>query len=320
LGGIICGTDTGSITFTGLVDTPGGYTTANALYTTDSDPNSIIETAVVLTEGTNTFNITKGTASLDIAAGSALNVDANLTVESASFINQDVTSDATPTFGGILATASTTLQNFTGVNATTTFATSTDLHLSGGLFISGDYITDFAGTNLSVTAGVLNATGDVFAWTPETAGNATSTLILFDIGLIAASSSITDLDVVNGTTTNATSTNLNVTGQVDFDTLTSALIITGAGGILAEYTGTSCSNQFTRSLSALGAATCETVSLTADVTGTLPIANGGTNATSLGSNMLLTFNGTSVIASSSPTAAMFVLIPPAKVEDALVPV
>lgn len=108
-----------------------------------------------------------------------------------------------------------------------------------------------------------------------------------------------------GTTTNATSTNLTVTNNLIVEPLTSALVITGAGGSLAEYAGTTCTNQFTRALSVLGVATCETVSLTADVTGTLPIANGGTNASAIAPHMLLTFNGTSIVASSTPTAARY---------------
>lgn len=58
-----------------------------------SDP---VWSTLVLTEGANTFNLTLGTAVLDIAAGATLDVNANLTVESASYINQDVTSDASP--------------------------------------------------------------------------------------------------------------------------------------------------------------------------------------------------------------------------------
>jgi hypothetical protein len=46
-----------------------------------------------------------------------------------------------------------------------------------------------------------------------------------------------NFQATNATTTNATTTSFNVTGQVDIDTLTSALIITGAGGILAVYAG-----------------------------------------------------------------------------------
>lgn len=52
---------------------------------------------------------------------------------------------------------------------------------------------------------------------------------------------------------------LTVTGAVDLDTFTSAILLTGAGGDVAEYAGATCTNQFVRSLSALGAATCATV-------------------------------------------------------------
>ncbi len=67
--------------------------------------------ATVFTGGTNTFNITNGTSSLDVASGSALDVNANLTVESASFVNQDLTTDASVTFTGL----SNTNANITAV-------------------------------------------------------------------------------------------------------------------------------------------------------------------------------------------------------------
>lgn len=41
------------------------------------------------------------------------------------------------------------------------------------------------------------------------------------------------------------------------------------------------------------------------LTGTLPIAKGGTNATALGSHMLTSFNGTSLVSTSTPTAAAY---------------
>ncbi len=86
---------------------------------------------------------------------------------------------------------------------------------------------------------------------------------------------------VNGTTTNATSTNFYNSGQTRHGALSSALVITGSTGILANFAGTSCTNQFVRSLSALGAATCATIS-SADVS----LANlSATDST-------LTFSGT----------------------------
>jgi hypothetical protein len=58
-------------------------------------------------------------------------------------------------------------------------------------------------------------------------------------------------------------------------TLTGLLKGTGSGAPSA-YTGTSCTNQFPRSLNASGAATCSSVDATLDITGVTPAANGGT--------------------------------------------
>ncbi len=69
--------------------------------------------ALAIVGGTNTFDITNGTASLNIAASSTLDVNANLTVETASAVNQDLTSDASPTFNQ---------GNFTTVHSTTTLS------------------------------------------------------------------------------------------------------------------------------------------------------------------------------------------------------
>lgn len=97
-----------------------------------------------------------------------------------------------------------------------------------------------------------------------------------------------------GTTTNATSTNLTVTGTTILEGITSAIALTGAGGTVAEYAGTSCTNQFVRSISALGVATCATVSssdvslanLTAtDTTLTFSGTYNGSTARTIGINL-----------------------------------
>ena len=57
----------------------------------------------------------------------------------------------------------------------------------------------------------------------------------------------------------ASTTALSVSSSFAVTPLTSALTLTGADGTFAEYAGASCTNQFVRSLSALGASTCATV-------------------------------------------------------------
>jgi len=59
---------------------------------------------ITLAGGTNTFSAAVGTASLDVAAGATVDVNANLTVESTSTVNQDLTTDASPTFAAIKLT------------------------------------------------------------------------------------------------------------------------------------------------------------------------------------------------------------------------
>src|SRR3990167_4180516 len=84
---------------------------------------------------------------------------------------------------------------------------------------------------------------------------ASSTLpFYFGQGLLTSSSTIGTLTAGAITATSS----LTVTG------LTSALTLTDANGLFAEYTGTSCTNQFPRSLNALGAAVCATVDISGD--------------------------------------------------------
>ena len=73
---------------------------------------------------------------------------------------------------------------------------------------------------------------------------------------------------------------LPAAGTLTIPALTSALLLTDANGLVAEYGGTSCTNQFVRSISALGVATCATVDISADTNLTA-----GTNITLTGDDL-----------------------------------
>lgn len=98
--------------------------------------------ATVITGGANTFNITNGTAILDIAAASNVNIDANLAVSGASTINQDVSTAGSPTFVKTITSALNTGGNTTGVTA---FAT-------GGQAGAIALTTDFNNVTVCATA------------------------------------------------------------------------------------------------------------------------------------------------------------------------
>jgi hypothetical protein len=76
---------------------------------------------------------------------------------------------------------------------------------------------------------------------------------------------------------------VTLTAEKNLGALGTGLVINTAG-VPSAYAGTSCTNQFPRSLNASGAATCATVSLVNDITGTLVVGNGGTGQASAGSS------------------------------------
>lgn len=113
-------------------------------------------------------------------------------------------------------------------------------------------------------------------------------------GLLVEANNGTDSALFGvGNTANALfSGGVNITGALrvltpstfTVDALTSALMLTDASGVFAEYAGTACTNQFVRSLSALGVATCATVQNTdlANSTvsyGGVTVSLGGSDAT-----------------------------------------
>ena len=85
--------------------------------------------------------------------------------------------------------------------------------------------------------------------------------------------------------------NSQLTAEKNLGALATALVVNTAG-VPSAYAGVTCTNQVLRALSAVGASTCATVSLTADVTGTLPLGNGGTGSTLFTAGSVVFSNGT----------------------------
>jgi|GEM_PF-6008398 len=158
--------------FTELTDTPGGYTTANAIYTTNGTPDAVIETTVQLTEAANNWNITKGTAIIDVNAAT-VDVDANLTVSAACTLDQDVQQSASPTFAGLaLGAGSLTLTgSIAATGSRVTKVWTTDLEVTNDITINGNALATIyqpLDANLTSLAGQSHAVGDLLYATAAT--------------------------------------------------------------------------------------------------------------------------------------------------------
>lgn len=134
-------------------------------------------------------------------------------------------------------------------------------------------------------------TSDVFTNTQKMRLSATGRLQIGSEATTTAAQLLTvGSSTANRITTAEAYRSMFVSGEGEFDgqvwidgtftvpALTSALTLTNESGDFAEYTGTTCTNQFTRALSVLGVATCESV-ITTDITdGTILEADLNLNA------------------------------------------
>lgn len=92
----------------------------------------------------------------------------------------------------------------------------------------------------------------------------------------------------------------SLTNETALSSLATALLLnTNATGVPVAYTGTSCTNQFVRSLSAVGVATCASVAFGTDVSGTVLVPRGGTGITSGTGGGVLAFTDPVTIVSSA---------------------
>jgi len=204
--------------------------------------------------------------------------------------------------GGVFSKTCSTSNWFNTLDTTGTFGCSqpnfTDLAGSISLTQLGTVPLSNGGTGSNITP----SNGGIF-WSNSTvgqllAGTATAKLPLLSganatpvWGAFTLPTSVTSGGVAYFSSTTAMASSALLTanafmvgggaGVAPTSIAITGLVLGNGASAPTAYGGTTCANQFIRALSASGGATCNTVSLTADVTGTLPIGNGGTSQTTV---------------------------------------
>lgn len=204
----------------------------------------------------------------------------------------------------------------TGINAdgTTTCATPIPL-ITGGPFAAGAIVYGGGASALASVAitGLVQGNGasPPTAFAGSACGAGTFAASISAAGVLTCGS-----PSGSGTVTNsggALALNAFVLGAGGSDIKAQAItgLVLGQGATApTAYAGTSCTNQFPRSLDANGAATCASVALASDVTGVLGAARGGTGIDSSGltglpsiaAGVWSTYSGSSCGAATLPTS------------------
>jgi endosialidase-like protein len=198
---------------------------------------------------------------------------------------------AAPYFSATSTSASSTFTNFNVTNATATNATSTNLFSTLGHFTTGiiDALTSAAATITNLTATTITATSatttneyssNLAAAAARFGGTATTTIDTG--GNVAAAGTLN----VTGKTTlaSASTTNISATYASSTQGFFGSLSLGNLSGFLKATAG---------------AITSALVDLTSNVTGILPVANGGTGWSSILTGYIPFGNGASALATSS---------------------
>jgi hypothetical protein len=251
--------------------------------------------------------------------GLALPVDGELDGTWGDVVNNAITEYTNIAIAGTLTLTgdgAVTLANTTGTDL------ATNITASSTLAGAGTATAQFAIVRVSSTTTTKVVTGPSYSKT-YVVDNASSFAVTFKASGVAGVSIAaaekctvyyngTDyVKVATSATTSGTVTSVAGTGTVNGITLTGTVTSSGSltlGGTLANVDLTS---QVTGTLPIANGGTGTTsttfANLTTNVTGTLPVANGGTGTTSLSTNGVLLGNSTSPVQSVAPSTAGNVL-------------
>lgn len=225
-----------------------------------------------------------------------------------SLTNKLLSTDAN---GQVVATSSVGTNFLTGVLAAAQFPALTgDITTSAGSLATALKSTGSAGTYRSTT---FDAQGR------ETSGTNPTTFSGYAISDSSANffAAITDETGGGGNVVGsasptftgkaifaaASTTDLSASGSL-YGPFASAVWVSDGSKLATAATAQTCVNQFMRSMSATYVGGCAAVSLTADVTGTLPIGNGGTGSTNLGTGVVQASSG--VLSAANPTRSFII--------------
>lgn len=135
------------------------------------------------------------------------------------------------------------------------------------------------GTGLPIDAGTINTLPINRGGTNATSFTTTGNAVYWDGTRLVTAPLASAVTTPYASTTVITASQSASTTALVVSNSPSAILLTSAAGAVSVYTGTSCTNQFVRSLSALGVATCATVG-SADVS--LAALTAGAGLTSAG--------------------------------------